>query len=218
MISLIKAVLKKTFIYPIYLRRVAQAKRAGKIKAWESKGRPAPPIAEVKQDIVTAYARNYGCKFLVETGTFKGDMVAAQMGNFDRIYSIELSKELHEKAADRFRGNLKVVLLMGDSGQVLSTISSSLPENTLFYLDGHWSSGVTAKGQLETPIIAELNCLFSRGFTDVILIDDARCFDGTADYPPLEELKAFCLSKSSAIAFEVADDMIRITPIAPKVN
>jgi hypothetical protein len=148
---------------------------------------------------------------LLETGTYKGDMVFAQLGNFRRIYSIELSLALHKDACIRFKDHPHVVLLLGDSGSVLNVVAPSLPENSLFYLDGHYSDGVTAKGLLETPIVEELNCIFAREGNDIILIDDARCFDGTHDYPKLDELKAYCLSKKPGLKFEVADDIIRIT-------
>jgi hypothetical protein len=59
-----------------------------------------------------------------------------------------------------------------------------------FWLDGHYSAGVTFQGDSDTPITQELatiaTCL--PGFRRVsVLVDDLRCFDPTlpdlADYP-----------------------------------
>ena len=84
-------------------------------------------------------------------------------------------------------------------------------EPCLFWLDGHYSEGITAKGQLNTPILAELNHILNHSIKDhVILIDDARCFNGLDDYPTIDELKKIIVDKKPALQFSVADDIIRI--------
>jgi len=47
----------------------------------------------------------------------------------------------------------------------------------------------------------------------VILIDDARCFDGTYDYPTLVELEKIAGDYWPGSSFEVRDDIVRITPV-----
>ena len=78
----------------------------------------------------------------------------------------------------------------------------------LLWLDGHSSWGETAKGETETPISAELECVMKRG--DVILIDDARCF-GEEDYPDIQELLRR-LERGGGYRLELSNDIIRMTP------
>ena len=60
------------------------------IAKWEREGRQIPPPHIVKQRVLREYAKKYGLRILVETGTSTGDMVEAMKTDFDRIYSIEL--------------------------------------------------------------------------------------------------------------------------------
>ena len=87
---------------------------------------------------------------MVETGTYYGDMIYAQLDNFSRIYSIELSERLYRKAKRRFKKNESVTLLHGDSSEVLHEIVPKFKEPVLFWLDGHYSGGITAQGKLDT--------------------------------------------------------------------
>ena len=102
-------------------------------------------------------------------------------------------------------------ILQGDSAIVLPTLLESLHVPTLFWLDGHYSAGNTALGSMETPISAEIDAILIhpvRGH--VILIDDARNFDGSHDYPSLVALKQSVMERSPKASFSVRDDVIRI--------
>jgi hypothetical protein len=68
-------------------------------------------------------------------------------------------------------------------------------EPALFWLDGHYSGGETARGAQGSPIIAELETVFSRKLDDVVLIDDIRCFTGFDGYPSLADLKALVAAR-----------------------
>lgn len=166
-----------------------------------------------KQFILREYAKTYGLRVLVETGTYLGDMIHAMNADFDRLYSIELSRDLHEKAVKRFKGIGKIDLLQGDSSVELEKIVRKLNQPALFWLDGHWSGGVTARGPKDTPIYDELRHILNtvdRGH--VILIDDARCFGKDPAYPTIDALSEFVKSKRSNLDITVRDDSIRITP------
>jgi hypothetical protein len=81
----------------------------------------------------------------------------------------------------------------------------------LFWLDGHYSGGITAKGPLDTPIVKELDSILNHSVTGhVILIDDARCFVGENDYPTIDELREILHTERPRWVFEVKDDIIRI--------
>jgi hypothetical protein len=149
----------------------------------------------------------------VETGTYLGDTLA-HLAQDDRIscFSIELDTKFYKSASHRFRNWANIRVFHGDSGDVLPVIMEELLGPTLFWLDGHYSGGITAKGEMDTPISKELQTILDSSNKDhVILIDDARCFDGTNDYPFLDELLAIVRS-SSEYEIEVSADIIRLTP------
>jgi hypothetical protein len=148
----------------------------------------------------------------VETGTYMGDMVYAMRKRFKQIYSIELSPRLFQLAVERFFAFNHISIIEGDSGVVLKKLMPEISKPTLFWLDGHYSGGATAKGILECPIFEELNAILESPHIEsvVVLIDDARLFVGTNDYPTLVELKSFLATKKKAHTFKVVDDIIHI--------
>ena len=122
-----------------------RANRAA-LSAWERQGRPVPPPHAFKQKVVLQYARQFDLRVLVETGTYLGEMVDAMRTAFGRVYSIELDQELYWRAVQRFAGRGSVTIVQGDSSKVLPQLLAELAEPVLFWLDGHYSAGVTAKG------------------------------------------------------------------------
>lgn len=165
-----------------------------------------------KQKTLLKYASNYELKIMVETGTYKGDMVYALQPYFEKIYSIELGKDLYNKAQERLSKYKNIQLIQGDSGESLSKILENINQPCLFWLDAHYSEGITTKGDMETPIIKELTSIFGHSCISkhVILIDDARCFTGANDYPSIDSLKKYILSKYPDWIMEVKDDIIRV--------
>ena len=164
----------------------------------------------VKQMAIKEYQEKYGYTTLIETGTYKGDMVEAQKNNFKKIISIELSMDLFEKARERFKNDNQIFIVQGDSGKVLPNILKDINEPVIFWLDGHYSGGITAKGDKECPIYEELEAiLIGKKFNHIILIDDARCFIGDGDYPTMKKLTEFIKSKNDKYQVEVKHDIIR---------
>jgi hypothetical protein len=181
------------------------------IAAWKQKGCPVPPPHVYKQYIVRDYARRHRLRNLVETGTYLGDMVEAMRVRFQHVYSIELDHQLYRRATERFASSPNVTIRQGDSGQVLSDLLGNLLQPTLFWLDGHFSADITARGDKDTPILKELESIASHAIKrHVILIDDARCFNGTNDYPTQKELETTVQQYWPGSSFEVKDDIIRI--------
>lgn len=183
------------------------------ISVWKRKGCPAPPPHCIKQRNLRRYARRHGLRVLVETGTYMGDMVAAMKPYFDTIYSIELGKELFDRACERFSQDAHVELIHGDSGDKLREIMERLERPAIFWLDGHYSAGITAKGKSETPILEELSQIFAvHDLGHVIVVDDARLFGTDPSYPTVEELREFIRSKGRKARISVKDDSIIISP------
>jgi hypothetical protein len=191
----------------------SQLRDARAIKEWRESGSPVPPPSVVKQQVVRAYAAQFDLQTFVETGTFKGDMIYAVERHFKEVHSIELGRDLFEEARQRFAGLAHIHLHHGDSATMLPEVLKALHSPTLFWLDGHYSKGITARGTKDTPIIEELESIFRhKAKGHVILIDDARCFTGAGDYPSIEELRRLVNERAPGTRFEAADDIIRIHP------
>ncbi len=176
---------------------------------WERKGKY---VHAVKQRTLELYAKKFNLKVFIETGTYYGDMVAAMKDIFDQLYSIELSKELHEKAVKRFKEIRKIKIIHGDSGVELGNLLKEIDKPALFWLDGHYSGGITAKGDQESPIYEELNHILSKSRKDVIVIDDASCFGRDPAYPSIADLSKFITSKKPDTEINIQDDFIIVTP------
>lgn len=190
------------------MRRVRQLVRAYR---WERSGRLGSPPQLIKQRTVRQEARRHSISCLVETGTYLGDMVAAQLSAFSRIYSIELDPHLAEAARSRFAPFPHVTILQGDSAKMLPLVLREIDRPCLFWLDGHYSEGITARGDRVTPIVHELEAVLAHSVPGhVLLIDDARLFDGTNDYPTQQEVERI-LSRHGAWRMECRDDIIRVT-------
>lgn len=192
---------------------IARRREDREVADWVRRGRPVPPPHVVKQRTLREYARRYGLRVLVETGTYLGDMVEAMRGDFDRIYSIELGDELCRRAQERFRAFDHVEILHGDSGVELASLVPRLRQPALFWLDGHYSAGITARGATDTPVLEELRHILTAPHAGhVILIDDAWCFGTDPAYPTLEALFAHVHALSPRVDVRVEDDRVRITP------
>jgi hypothetical protein len=183
--------------------------KAKHLKIWRENNQPTPPPHEWKQLIIKFYAAKYGINIFVETGTYLGDMIAAQVDYFDQLYSVELGNKLWNDATKRFSENTNVCVINGDSSKELINIMHKLDKDALFWLDGHYSEGITARGNTDCPIFDELKTiLLNNNFHHVLLIDDARCFDGNGDYPTIQNLEKVILEYRSNYKVEVINDII----------
>lgn len=179
-----------------------------------------PPYSE-KRSIIMHYRDIYNLKILIETGTFLGDTIEAFKSDFDRLISFELSNDLAAKAIQKFKPYGHIHIINGDSGKCMTDHLKGIEQPCLFWLDGHYSSEFyigeefikTAKGEKETPIVEELKSIFTHGVKNhVVLIDDARCFNGKNDYPTIKELKDLIHQFSPGAKLVIKRDIVRITP------
>ena len=207
MLNSIKQAIKRTIPDDVLkLRRDLEARRA-----WEKQGRPSPPPHIIKEELIKNFAQDFNTPILIETGTYLGDMVHAMKKSFTRIISFELDQTLAAQAQERFANDNHIEIVQGDSGKLLSDYLATLNEPCLFWLDGHYSGGITARGTLETPIKNELTAILSHPVDGhVILIDDARCFTGANDYPTIDELQTFVAERKPNHKFSLEHDVIRI--------
>lgn len=172
-------------------KKIYRSYFTGEHRKWLKEKIESPLSHLLKQELISNTAARFNVRVLVETGTYLGDMVYAMQGAFDQIISIELSPHFYKKAVNRFSGVTSTTILQGDSGVVLKQIVPGLKQRALFWLDGHYSGGQTAKGDKECPIFEELEAILSAPYDHLVLIDDARLFVGKNDYPTVTELDAF---------------------------
>jgi hypothetical protein len=202
---MIKEIIRDTFLYNLYLIHYIELLR------WKARGKPIPPPYSVKRQIIKEYAKRFSCQTFIESGTYFGETVYAVRCNFKEIFSIELDTNLYEKAKNRFARFPHIKILHGDSRIILPKILPDISVRCLFWLDGHYSTGITAKGDTTCPIISELETIISRkSNNDVILVDDARLYVGKGDWPHIEELRKSVSNLNPDFAFGIKDDIIRI--------
>jgi len=188
-------------------------RRLPEIVRWIQAGCTSIAPAPVKHMVLSTYRKQYGLTSFIETGTHLGDTLAyIAKQKMVHVTSIELDEAYYRAAKKRFVRYPNVTLLQGDSGKLLPEQVSQLQIPTLFWLDGHYSGGDTGKGELHTPISAELEAILDSSIKGhVILIDDARLFDGTQDYPHLDQLLE-TVRRKKTYHIEVSADISRLTP------
>ena len=116
-------------------------------------------------------------RVFVETGSYLGHGINNVKNDFELIYSIELSEKWFLYCKKLFSKQSNVKLVLGDSAEVLSQLSTEINEPTLFYLDAHYSGGETAFGKEEDngcPVLRELEAIGKRTYKDIVIIDDMR--------------------------------------------
>lgn len=209
----LKNVVKRAPFGPRLQSFLADRRRRRAWQEWKARGSPIPPPHAIKQRVLRDCARRFGTRILVETGTFRGEMLEALKHDFVSLYSVELSERFHQEATARFRTDRHVHLLLGDSGRELSQIIETLAEPALFWLDGHYSEGETARGAKDTPIVEELEHIARSPVKGhVIIIDDARCFGTDPAYPTLEEIGEFAARRFPTHLINVQADGIQLLP------
>lgn len=198
---------RRTSLY----RMLRMSRHRAEFRRWDRGGRETSPPHLMKQRLIRRYAAQHRCATLVETGTFRGDMLLAMLNDFRTLYSIELHPGLYTRAQSLFQNQPRVRLLQGDSGERIRDVLKDLNEPAVFWLDGHFSAGNTAKADLNTPVMAELDQVLKHRIRNhVVLIDDARLFTGENDYPTLDFVKAQ-LARVGNFSVTVEDDVIAIT-------
>lgn len=168
-----------------------------------------PQPHAIKKATIHEYQERYKIHTFIETGTYLGEMVEAMKNSFEKIYSVELNEKLYEEAKEKFAKDNNISIIHGDSGTVLPFLLKNITEPTLFWLDGHYSGGFTSKWALDTPIKSELKSIFEHpNKSHVILIDDARLFNGANDYPTYRDVKT--IAKKYGYTSRKGNDIIAI--------
>jgi hypothetical protein len=159
----------------------------------------------------------------IETGTFRGDSALVLADAVGRCTTIELDPALAAAATERFASDSRINVVQGSSRDVMPRTVRDLTGPTFFWLDGHWSGGVTAGADDPCPLDGELDAIATSPMASdcMVAIDDARLCgfprsnepDGNA-YPSILEV----LSKLSSMGLYpyVVDDVILGVPEADR--
>jgi hypothetical protein len=135
----------------------------------------------------------------VETGTLFGDSALKLNRHFPEVYTIEINRDLYEKAVTRLKNRPGIKVLFGDSQSVLKDLVQKLQGPCLFYLDAHFSgdrstdwkasrwkgykvdtgySGDQPTAENQVPLFEEIRLIHDFVKSEcVIYIDDIDKFD-----------------------------------------
>lgn len=132
---------------------------------------PGPP-----HTLVLELARRCDVRHFIECGTFLGNTALWAAGHFPRVTTVERSHTLYEQARDSHRNVRNLEFRLGDSRTVLGELVPTLTAPAMFWLDSHWSGGVTSGENDECPLLDEIRIINASPHTHFVLIDDARLF------------------------------------------
>ena len=124
---------------------------------------------------------NITYNIFVETGTFMGQTIFELESVFSKLYTIELDLILYEQAVKTYMYislERKIRFIHGDSSiRLEELIMEELNDNSIFFLDGHWSCGNTSRGNKDCPLIEECEIIAENfKYNAIIVIDDYRLF------------------------------------------
>lgn len=167
-----------------------------------------------KHAALLEYAKRFGPKVFIETGTLRGDTIQAMLSTFDRLYTIDVNPVYAQRAQRRFAAFPKVQCLHGDSGVLLPTILEKENEPCLFWIDAHLAGTHHDNYVINAPIREELQTILNhpKAAEHVLLIDDAWYFaneDWRSVLPSIDEIEAIIRAKFPDWIYEVKMDIIR---------
>jgi len=151
----------------------------------------------------------------IETGTYQGDTIFECSSFFKKCYTIELKPEFFEQVV-RKASVLNIsntTFVCGDSAKEIGTIlNQELFSSVIFYLDAHWSSGNTARGSLDCPVLEELKLIFKHPGQHLIIIDDFRLFgtNNDQDWSNITISNALKILENRIATFFIKDDRLVI--------
>jgi hypothetical protein len=155
-----------------------------------AQGNPINLHSYMKYLALRSLGKRTGARRLIESGTFLGVTSARCARAFEQVVTIELDVELARRAAQFLARYPNVRVLQGDAAKLLPTIFAE-PDHAeaIVFLDGHFSGGITAHGDIPEPALVELEILarYSQRICGIV-IDDFRLFGLEPSFPKKSEL------------------------------
>ncbi|SKB12338.1 hypothetical protein PL11201_330027 [Planktothrix sp. PCC 11201] len=128
------------------------------------------------QNLMSLLQKEYNIETFIETGTFQGGTAVWASNLFKNVFTIELCQQFYESTSKNYEHIQNIQFLYGHTTEHLKAIVPQLQGSALFWLDAHWSGGITAGQEEECPILEELQIIKASEWEHFILIDDARMF------------------------------------------
>ena len=96
-------------------------------------------------------------KIFIETGTAYGQTVVEIQPYFEKIFTVEISKQLWEWTNPKICDCENVEHVLGDSLVEIPKFLDSLTEEdkVFFWLAAHWSQGLGSKNNLDCHLVEE---------------------------------------------------------------
>jgi hypothetical protein len=162
-------------------------------------------------NLVMALRKELPLTTFLETGTFHGDTLIEMAPRFEKLHSVELSKELWEESSKRLESFKHVSISLDDSPNFIEKLKTSLQnDSVLYWLDAHWCiSDNTAGEDSQCPLVNEIQALEKLNNSSVIVIDDARLF--LAPPPEPHEISHWPLFEQVNNALRALSDEHEIT-------
>ena len=136
----------------------------------------------IPKELVQQLAAEFRINNFIETGTNQGRTAIWASGLFKNVMTIEYSQQLYEQVKHQYKSIKNIEFIWGDSRQELSKLVAKFNQPALFWLDAHWSGGITYGENDECPLLSEIEIINRSPLDNFILIDDARLFTSP---PPL---------------------------------
>lgn len=135
------------------------------------------------EELIMRLTHEFEIPNFVETGTYYGKTAVWASHYFKNVFTIEYSQELYQKVSPQYKNVENLHFIWGDSRTQLSQLIEQLEGSTLFWLDAHWSGGLTYGETDQCPLIEEIEILNRSPYPQFILIDDARLFTSPPQIP-----------------------------------
>jgi hypothetical protein len=148
------------------------------------------PHSYTKFLLINTLRKKTGARIFIEAGTLFGVTAERCASVFDRVYTVELDRALVEKATASLADLKHVQVIQGDALEVLpQLLRNEARDDILLFLDGHFSGGTTACGEVPEPAVEILQALAEyRAKIRAIVIDDFRTFGAVDGFPTKAEL------------------------------
>jgi hypothetical protein len=145
-------------------------------------------FSKVRQ--IKALGRRTKSRVFIEAGTFLGNTAMRCSGTFEKVFTMELDPNLYQQAKKYLARRTNVLCLEGDASKLLPAVLEKHDvSDALVFLDGHFSGGVTAHGELAEPACEEIVSLARyKNKINAIVVDDFRCFGRDKGWPKRSNL------------------------------
>jgi hypothetical protein len=170
------------------------------------------PHSYTKFRIIKNTKKKVNANVFIETGTYLGVTTKRCAPFFKQVYTVELDQQLAEQAKQFLKSSHNVKVIQGDALEVLPKILEKKDiDDILVFLDGHFSGGITACGELPEPAIEELKILAnSQKKIAAIIIDDFRLFGTEPGFPTKSALFQAIEDHLPSFSVTVALDQVLI--------